>query len=97
MCGRSTARIPAVRTIFENALAQKRATVDDNDLESTQGQRATKVVRRMGELGESSILGRSLRSTNNPRTYGHAPEITTVAQPDGDEGSGIVFHHPDNP
>jgi len=91
------ARIPAVRTIFENALAEKRARVDDNDLESTQGQRATKVVRRMGELGESSVPRRSLHSTNNPRTYRHAPEITTVTQPDRDEESVIVVHHPDDP
>jgi len=91
------ARIPAVRTIFENALAEKRARVEDNDYESTQGQQATKVVRRSGELGESSVPRRSLHSTNNLRTYGRALEITTVAQPDGDEESVTVVHHPDDP
>jgi len=49
----------------------------------------------MGELRESSVASRSLRSTNNPWTHGHAPEITTVAQPDGDEASVIVVYHPD--
>jgi len=50
----------------------------------------------MGELRESSVARRSLRSINNPWTHGRAPEITTVAQPDGDEASVIVVYHPDD-
>ncbi|KAG0124171.1 hypothetical protein HOY82DRAFT_618235 [Tuber indicum] len=36
-------RIPAVRTVFENALAEKRARLDDNDSESGRGPRGTKI------------------------------------------------------
>jgi len=62
-------RIPAVRTIFENALAEKRARVEDGDSESLNGRRALKMVRRSGSTGESSQLRRSLRPTNNPFAY----------------------------
>jgi len=63
-------QIPAVRTIFENAMAEKRARVEDSDLESVTGRRAPKALMRFGELSDNSGPRRSLRSTNNPLAYG---------------------------
>jgi len=71
-------RIPAVRTIFENALAEKRARLVEGEVEQDCGQRATKVLRRMAEVGESSQPRRSLRQTNNPLALRRGAEITTV-------------------
>ena len=78
-------RIPAVRTIFENALAEKRARVEDGEAERDSGQRATKVLRRMRELGEGSERGRSLRPTNNPLAYRKEAEIAAVAESSDEE------------
>lgn len=64
-----TTRIPAVGTIFENALTEKRAWVEEGEVESDSGQRATKVLCRMRELGEGSEPRRSLRPTNNTLAY----------------------------
>jgi len=72
------ARIPAVGTIFENALAEKRARVEDGDSESLNGRRAQKIVRRSGSTGDSSQLRRSLRPTTNPLAYKRGPEITAA-------------------
>lgn len=90
------ARIPAVRTIFENALVEKRARVDEGDSESISGQRAPKVVRRLLEPGESSRLCRSLRSTNNPLAYRKGPEISAVADEDAEEEDTIVVSPPED-
>ena len=54
------ARIPGVRTIFENALEEKRARVEEGDSESLSGGRAPKIIRRSGDIRESSQLRRSL-------------------------------------
>ena len=62
------ARISAVRTIFENALAEKRAHVEEGETDSLVGLRANKILRRQVESGESSRPRRSLRATNNPVT-----------------------------
>jgi len=76
-------RIPAVRTIFENALAEKRARVEDRETDSMTGQRSIKVLRRMQETGERSIPRRSHRPTNNPLAYGRGHNLTVV--PDAEE------------
>jgi len=81
------ARIPAVRTIFGNALAEKRARVEEGDSESLSGGRAQRIVRRSGDTGESSQLHRSLRATNNPLAYRSGPEISAVVD-DDDEDRG---------
>lgn len=90
------ARIPAVRTIFENALVEKRARVDEGDSESISGQRAPKVVRRLAEAGESSRLRRSLRATNNPLAHRKGPEISAVAEEDAEEEDTIVVSPPED-
>ena len=80
------ARIPAVRTIFENALAEKRARVEEGDMESLAGQRAPKLLRRNNEPGEGSVPRRSLRTAHHPRTSGRGQEIaTTVEHEDNDD------------
>lgn len=71
-------RIPAVRTIFENALAEKHARVEDEDGEAEFGQRATKVLRRMKAAGETSQPRRSLRPTNNSLAYRRGVETTAI-------------------
>ena len=90
------ARIPAVRTIFENALVEKRARVDEGNSESISGQRAPKVVRRLAEAGESSRLRRSLRATNNPLAHRKGPEISAVAEEDAEEEDTIVVSPPED-
>lgn len=67
---------------MENALAKKRARVEDTESEVHDTQRATKVTRRAGELGESLGLRRSLRPTNNPFANRRGLELTTLE--DGD-------------
>ena len=84
------ARIPAVRTIFENALAEKRACVEDVELERDTGQRASKLMRRMGEMGEPSVPRRSLRQTNNPWAYGRRPDFRAGSDSDEEEGERII-------
>jgi len=80
------ARIPAVRTIFENALAEKRARVEDVEIERETGQRASKLMRRTGEMGEPSVPRRSLRQTNNRLTYGRGPDFRAGSVSDEEEG-----------
>jgi len=82
-------RIPAVRTIFENALAEKRARVEEGEADTEFRQRATKVQRRMGEEGESSQLRRSLRPTNNPLAHRRGGEVTAILE--GDEEAGVNY------
>ncbi|KAG0643021.1 hypothetical protein HOY80DRAFT_998077 [Tuber brumale] len=72
------ARIPAVRTIFENPLAEKRAGVEDGEADAGSRWRATKVLCRMGGEGESSLPRRSLRPTNNPSAYQKGAETTVL-------------------
>jgi len=88
------ARIAAVRTIFENALAEKRARVEDTESEVHNTQRATKVTRRAGELGESLGLRRSLRPTNNPLAKRRGLEHTTVEDGDSEmeEAEQDIIH-----
>ena len=90
------ARIPAVRTIFENALVEKRARVDEGDSESVSGQRGPKVVQRLAEPGESSRLRRSLRSTNSPLAHQKGPEISGVAEKDGEEENTYMVSPPED-
>ena len=78
------ARIPAVRTIFENALAEKRARVEEGETDSLVGLRANKIPRRQVESGESSRPRRLLRSTNNPVTSRREQEVSTIAEAEQD-------------
>ena len=77
------ARIPAVRTIFENALAEKRVRVDDSESDIVASHRAPKVPRRNAEPMENNTnLRRSFRSTNNPLAHRREPEIQEVEEED---------------
>jgi len=78
------ARIPAVHTIFENPLVEKRARVDDSESDSINIQRAPKFTRRSGELGENSHLRHTLRPTNNPLANRKGPKLPAVENEDED-------------
>ena len=82
-------RIPAVRTVFENALVEKRARVEEGESEAEFRQRSTKVPRRMGEAGESSQLRRSLRPTNNPLARRRGEEVTAI--PGGEAEEEVIL------
>lgn len=88
-------RIPAVRTIFENALAEKRARLEDGEAEPESRARASKVLRRMGDGGESSQPRRSLRATNNPLAYRRGAEVTAVPERAEDQGEGQAHGTPE--
>ena len=81
------ARIPAVRTILQNALAEKRARVEEADAEGLSSQRATKAPRRVVDSGESSSPRRSHRQTNNPLPHGRGAELEPVVEIDVAESS----------
>jgi len=84
--GTIAARIPAVRTIFVKALPEKRARVEEGDMESLAGERAPKLLRRNNEPGEGSVPRRSLGTAKDPRTYGPGQAIaTTVEHEDNDD------------
>jgi len=68
-------QIPAVRTIFESAVAENRARVEDRDSASVTGRRAPEALRRFGELTDNIGPRRSLRSSNNPLVYGRSSEL----------------------
>jgi len=89
------AQIPAVRTIFQNAMAEKRARVEENDLDSHSGHRASKTPRRIVEGGESSSLRRSLRHSNNQQPQVRATELEPVVEvevlPHPDQDESIEF------
>jgi len=78
-------RIAAVRTVFENALLEKRARVEDGEPDAAFRQRATKVQRRMGEPGESSQPRRSLCPTNNLLAHRRGGGVTTLADAEAEE------------
>jgi len=81
-CG-VAARIPAVRTIFENPLAEKRARVDNSESDIVASHRAPKVVRRNAEPMENNTnLRYSFRPTNNPLAHRREPEIQEVEEED---------------
>ena len=73
-------QIPAVRTIFANAMAENRARVEDGDSASVTGRRAPKALRRFGELTDNIGPRRSLRSTNNPLVYGWSSELDPLVE-----------------
>jgi len=91
------ARIPAVRTIFENSLAEKSARVEEGDTESIAAQRATKVLRRMREVGESSIQRRSQRPTNNPLAYGREHNLTVAPDAEEKRDTPMPLNRTDHP
>ena len=64
-----SAQIPVVRTIFDNALAEKRAGVEHCDSDFLNSQCEQKILGRSRNTGESSHLGRSLGPTNNSFAY----------------------------
>ena len=74
------ARIPAVRTIFQNALAEKRARVEEPEGAGPSTQRAAKTPRRVVDMGESSLLRRSHRQTNNPLAHERGAELEPVVE-----------------
>ena len=78
-----------MRTVFENALVEKRAWVEEGEADAEFRQRATKVQRRMGEPGESSQLRRSLRPTNNPLAHRRGGGVTTLA--DGEAEEEVIY------
>lgn len=80
------AQIPAICTIFQHALVEKRARVEEPDGEGP-SQRAAKAPRRVVDLGESSSLRRSHRQTNNPFAHGRRPELEPVVGIDVVESS----------
>jgi len=73
-------QIPAVRTIFENAVAENRARVEDGDSASVTGRRAPKALRRFGELTDNIGPRTSLRSSNNPLVYGQSSELDPLVE-----------------
>jgi len=81
------AHIPAVRTIFQNALAEKRARVEDVDGEGVSSQRATKAPRRVVDSGGSSSVMRSRRQTNNALAHRRGAELEPVVEIDVFESS----------
>ena len=81
------AQIPAVRTIFQNALAEKRARVEEAEADTSTNQRAAKAPRRTADLGESSLLRRSNRPTNNPLAHGRGTELEPVVEIDDTDNS----------
>ena len=87
-------KIPAVRTVFENALVEKRARVEEAEADVEFRQRATKVPRRMGEAGESSQPRRSLRPTNNPLAHRRGGGVTTLG--DGEAEEEVIYGGAEN-
>ena len=81
------AQNPAIRTIFQHALGEKRARVYKSDGKGSLSQRASKAPRRVLDVGESSSLRRSHRQTNNPLTHGRRTEHEPVVEIDVIESS----------
>ena len=88
-------QIPAVGTIFANAMAEKPAGVEDGDSESVTGWRAAKALRRFRELSDKSRPSRWLRSTNNPLAYGRSSELDPLVEEEVSRApSNVVIESP---
>lgn len=83
------AQIPAVRTIFLNALAEKRARAEESNMDTLAERRASKAPRRVIDGGESSKLRRSLRHSYNQQPQGGTTELELVVE--------IEVPHPRDP
>ena len=73
-------QIPAVRTIFQNALAEKRARIEGAEMDGMTGQQAAKAPRRRTDYDGTPLLRRSHRQTNNPLAYRRGDELEPLVE-----------------
>jgi len=73
-------QIPAVRTIFQNALAEKRARIEEAEMDGMTGQQAAKASCRSTDYDGTLLLRRSHRQTNNPLAYRRGEELEPLVE-----------------